>query len=445
MAERAEGPALTADEQAERARATIARLEGQLRRTPRHRTYERAVLRYNLGLAWQEFPSGERALNLSRAVASLRKAAELFDPARWPVEYARTQNALGAALRQTGQLEAAVEAFRAAARHVPAELNPGEYGAVLNNLGLALSDIGRHAEAVECFEGALEAFARPDLLRQRLAALHNLGQALAASDEPAGVERGIATYRQAIELADPEEHPYQWGLLHHSLGSALTAVRRPQEAVDAFKQALRVFTRPRFPFQHALTKNNLGLAYAQIGTPAALRRAVVCFEDALRVLDVRLHQAQWEQAYRNLELAEAGLGAAGEQGTRAEHFARLLAESSDDEAMALLRERVQELSGLPEPQRTERMAELDLALLRLGGAALERLTAVWLDVLMELPQPGFAAGLRARMVALEHLEEGARDRATRVMDTLIADRLLAPQRIRVRDTLAALGYTRPEP
>lgn len=445
MAERAENPPLTAEEQADAARATIARLETQLRRTPRQRTYERAVLRYNLGLAWQELPAGERALNLSRAVASLLKAAELFDPAEHPAEHARTQNALGVALRETGQLQEAVAAFRTAAELVPAEINPGEHGAALNNLGLALSDLGRYAEAIEAFEGALEAFARPDLLRQRLAALHNLGQALAAPGKPAEVERAIATYRVAIELADPEEHPYQWGLLHHSLGSALTAVRRPQEAVDAFKQALRIFTRPRFPFQYALSKNNLGLAYAQIGSAPALRRAVVCFEDALRVLDVRLHQAQWEQAYRNLGLAETALAEAGEQGTRCEHFARMLAESPQDEVMGLLRERLQELTGLPEPQRTERLAELDLALVGVDDGALERLTAAWLDVLMELPQPGFAAGLKARMVALDHLDQKARARAARVMDALISDRLLAPQRIRVRDTLNALGYTRPEP
>lgn len=445
MAERAEGPPLTAEEQADAARAAIARLEDQLRRIPRQRAYERAVLRYNLGLAWQEFPAGERALNLSRAVASLVKAAELFDPAEHPIEHARTRNALGAALRESGQLEEAVAAFRTAAELVPADINPGEHGAALNNLGLALSDQGLYDEAAEAFEGALEAFARPDLLRQRLAALHNLGQALVAPGDPAGVERGIAVYRQAIELADPEEHPYQWGLLHHSLGSALTAVRLPHEAVDAFRQALRVFTRSRFPFQYALTKNNLGLAYAQIGSTPALRRAVVCFEDALRVLDVRLHQAQWEQAYRNLGLAEAALAEAGEHGTRPEHFARLLAEAPADEAMGLLRERVQELAALPEPQRTERLAELDLALLGVDDGALERLTGAWLDVLMELPQPGFAAGLRARMVALGHLGEAERARAMSVMDALISDRLLAPQRIRVRDTLNALGYTRPEP
>ena len=227
------------------------------------------------------------------------------------------------------------------------------------------------------------------------------------------------------------------------MGVAHTAIQEPREAAEAFKQALRVFSRFRFPFQYALTKNNLGLAYAQLGDASSLRRAVVACEDALRVLDVRLHREEWEQAYRNLELAEKALAEAGEGGTRAEHFARLAAEEEGEALLGLMRERLSELTQLPEPRRREALAELDHAILALPDEASSKVTTAWLQVLMELPQEQFQAGLAARMAVHGALDEGARRRAADILDRTIQDELLAPQRIRVRDTLYEMGYERP--
>ncbi|MFN2388968.1 MAG: tetratricopeptide repeat protein [Actinomycetota bacterium] len=437
--------AATADDQADVARATIARLEEQLRKTPKVRRFERGVLRYNLGLAWSEIPTGDRAINLSRSVASLQKAVDLFDPGGRPIEHARAQNALGTALRELGSRDEAADAFRRAAELVPVEVNPGEHGAALNNLGLVHADLGRADEAVEAFTAALEAFAGNEFLRQRIAVLINLGQALAASLEPERLRAGLERYEQALDLTDPQEHPYQWGLVNHSIGVAYTGIDEPGKAIAAFTDALRVFSRHRWPFQHALTKNNLGLAHAQIGDVPSLRRAVAAYEDALQVLDVRLHREQWEQAYGNLQLAEQALEQAGEKGTRAEHFARLAAEEEGDETLLdLLRERLRDRTVLPEPQRTQALGELDHAILGLDEDAATKVSAAWLNVLMELPHDQFVAGLAARMAVHRSIDDAARERAIRILDRVIGEELLAPQRIRVRDTLYEMGYERPE-
>lgn len=431
------------EEQEDVAKATIARLEEQLRRTPKIRRFERGVIRYNLGLAWAEIPSGDRAINLSRAVASLQKAADLFDASSRPVEHARTQNGLGSALRELGQLEEAAKAFRRAVELVPIEISPGEHGAARNNLGLVQSDAKKIDEAVEQYEKALEAFSGKEYVRQRIAVLHNLGQALAGSDDPTRIQGGIDRYLEALDLADPQDHPYQWGLLNHSLGVAHTGTGEPRKAVASFTDSLKVFTRHRWPFQYALAKNNLGLAHAQIGDARSLRQAVVSYEDALRLLDVRMHKEQWEQAYRNLEMAESALKDAGAEGTRAQHFAQLAAEGEGEAVVDLLRERLMDLTTQPEPRRTDALAELDHAVLQLSDEDAEKITAVWMNVLMELPHEQFLAGLRARMVVHGTFDEAAKNRAARVLEQAIGDQLLAPQRIRVRDALEEMGYERP--
>ena len=151
-------PPITPEEEADAAKATIATIEEQLRKTPKTRVLDRAVLRYRLGLAYQELPTGDRRINLSRSVASLEEAVRLFDPRLRPIEHARALNALGAARRGLGQHEEAAEAFRKAADLLPLEINPGEHVAAVNNLGLVLADLGRRDEAIAAFTEALQAF-----------------------------------------------------------------------------------------------------------------------------------------------------------------------------------------------------------------------------------------------------------------------------------------------
>lgn len=433
-----------AEEQTDAALATISRLEEQLRRTPKTRIFERGVLRYNLGLAWSELPTGDHLINLSRAVASLQKSVEAFDPRTRPGEHGRAQNALGTALREMGQTAEAAASFERACQLITLDASPGEHGAARNNLGLAYADLGRTDEAIEQFHRSLEAFAGREFQRQLISALHNLAQTLANTGDPSRVSEAISYYQEALAIADPQEHPYQWGLVHHSLGVAYTATEDAHLAVDAFTAALRVFTRHRWPFQYALAKNNLGLSFAQMGDVSSLRRAVVAFEDALQVLDSRIHREQWERAYQNLQLAEKGLEEAGEKGSRPEHFARLAAEEKGDALLMLLRERLMDYTTLPEPRRTRALGDFDLAVVHLPESDAVRVTAAWLQVLMELPQEQFLAGLTARMLVHDSLDGPLKEQASAILDRTIREELLAPQRIRVRDTLYAMGYERPE-
>ncbi|HVM15287.1 MAG TPA: tetratricopeptide repeat protein [Egibacteraceae bacterium] len=420
----------------------LADLEARLKATPRAaRPLEHASLRHSIGLAYAELPSGDRRVNLSRAVASYRQALSLFGPQRFPVEHARVQTALGAALRELGESRQAVEACSRAVELLAGSHAAGELGAALNNLGLARSDLGEHEGAVEALRQAVQVFTAAAESRQRPMALHNLGQAQAAAGDH---EAAIETYEQAITETDDESFPYQWALLQHAHGISLTALGEGRQAAGAFEAALGVFTRQRYPFPHALAKNNLGLAYAQLGDVTSLRRALAAYSDALRVLDPRLHRPQWEQTYRNLELAESALEDQGIQATRTEHFVALVASVDDRERLGLLRRRLLDLLSLPEKQRDEQLTEHEVAVLALDDKEARKVTATWLEVLMELPDDMIIPGLQARMTAHTYLStDEEREAAAEMMEYVISNELLAPQRIRIRDTLEAMGYERP--
>jgi tetratricopeptide (TPR) repeat protein len=329
-----------------------------------------------------------------------------------------------------------------------------ERAAALNNLGLVRTELGRPDAAVDAFVAAAELFdtGSPEGRRGRVATLHNLGQAHAALGTPEGLEEALADFEAARAELDADEAPYHAGLVQHSLGvtcSSLASLHRDdederrgflQEAVRAFDESLTVFTRATFPFQHALAKHNLGLTYIALGGTTNLRRALVCFEDAVAILDTRVHADAWRQAYASLDRVEKDLRASFPDLTRADHFVALAASVREDERTALVYDRVGRL--LTNPDGRLRLAELSLAVAKLGeeGAPI---VAVELALLMERPAETQAVGLNAIFDALSQLEGEARVEADLALDKAIGEALQGPQRVFVRDFFYSLGWERP--
>ena len=448
-------------------RSAIEALEAQMRATPRSlRPYEHATLAYRLGLAYAENPVGSRAEMLRKALACFDVAAAIYDPRFDPIEHARVLNAAGAAQRALGDRRKAAELFTKAAELFDGRERDDERAAALNNVGLARTELGQFDEAVAAFDTAAILFdtTTADGRRGLVATLLNRGQAHAALGTEEGLEAALDDYDQAQGDLDADEAPYHYALVHHSAGSAYSAlaVRRPaeclrllEEAVRAFGESLTVFTRTGFPYQHALAKYNLGSAQAAMADVAAhevggggkarlqnLRRALANFEDAVALLDTRLHADAWKQAFSRLSQIEEQLGEEVPGATRADHFAALLGLTTEEERHALLRERLLRLLALPEPRNLSTLTELALAAVRVGrngGLIMESELAL----VMELAHESQEVALRSIFEAHQTLTEEERETADRALDAAIGAALGAPQRIFVRDYLYSLGWERP--
>jgi len=435
-------------------KAVIADLEKQLRLVPRtSRPHEFAVLSYRLGLAHAESPFGSPQDGLRKALANFDDAASIFDPRYEPVEHARVLNAAGAAHRGLGNRPKAAELFAQASELFAASDRDAERAAAQNNLGLVRTELGELPSAVTAFDVAAELFdtSTAEGRRGRVATLHNRGQAHAALGTEAGLEAALADYEEARADLDPDDAPYHYGLVHHSIGatcSALATLNPEQrrdfllEAVRAFTESLEIFSRTAFPYQHALAMHNLGLAYASLGGLTNLRRALASFEEAVAILDPRLHADGWRQAYASLERTEKQLNELEPGMSRTDHFVNLAADLNRDDRAALVKDRLTRYFALPEKGRSQ-LIEFAVAAAQLGELRGRVVDETILMTIMEMPREVQEVTLDAVWEAHRVLDGDERETADRELDQAIGDALGGPQRIFVRDHLLGLGWERP--
>ena len=106
---------------------------------------------------------------------------------------------------------------------------------------------------------------------------NNLGNALgnlaSRSEGPRATElldQAVEAYRSALKVRTREQLPQEWATTQNNLGNALCnlasrsegprATELLDQAVEAYRSALKVRTREQLPQDWAMTQNNLGIA-----------------------------------------------------------------------------------------------------------------------------------------------------------------------------------------
>jgi tetratricopeptide (TPR) repeat protein len=175
---------------------------------------------------------------LLSAIERYKRLVDLTPPERDPRQWARTQNNLGAALRQLGEresgtakLEEAVVAFREALNEHTRERVPLDWAMTQTNLGTALMRLGER-------EGGT-----------------------------AKLEEAAAACREALKERTRERVPLDWARTQNTLGNALrvlgereSGTGKLEEAIAAYREALKERTRERVPLDWALSFGNQGVA-----------------------------------------------------------------------------------------------------------------------------------------------------------------------------------------
>jgi len=134
----------------------------------------------------------------------------------------------------------------------------------------------------------------------------------------------IEAYTEALKVYTLADYPMQYGMTQNNLGNAYNMLAEVEEkgancaqAIAAYIEALRVYTLADFPMHYGATQNNLGYAYSTLAEVeekgANCRLAIAAYKEALKVrtpadsMGYVMTQNNLGAAYRTLaEVEEKG-------------------------------------------------------------------------------------------------------------------------------------------
>ena len=275
----------------------------------------------------QQFPLGNRAINLEIAITGYKVILKIFTRDASPIDWAATQNNLGAAYSdrivgdRAENLEIAIKAYKAALLVRTREALPSQWAETQNNLGNAyikriFGDRRENLEdAIAAYTTALEVYTRYALPTQWAETQNNLGIAYRnriVGDKGENLEAAIKAYKAALSVHTRNASPNKWAMTQANLGTAYSERivgdkgENFEAAINAYKAALSVHTLKALPIDWAATQNNLGGAYSNRikGDRAEnLEAAINAYKAALSIRTREALPVDWAETQNNLGVA----------------------------------------------------------------------------------------------------------------------------------------------
>jgi tetratricopeptide (TPR) repeat protein len=260
-----------------------------------------AVVFGNFGVGIQDFPLGDRQINLELSIQAAQLALKVFSRRLFPENWAATQNNLGMFYsdrirgERADNLEMAIQAYDLALEVRTRDAFPEDWAATQNNLGTTYGARirGERADnleaAIQAFNLALEVHTRAfpeDWARTQ----NNLGNAYGArirGERADHLEAAIQAFNLALEVRTREAFPEDWAGTQNNLGVAYRdrilgdRADNLEAAIHAHQQAAEVFTRDAFPLKYAGSQGNLAETILQ---RALLTENVADLDTAIEIL-----------------------------------------------------------------------------------------------------------------------------------------------------------------
>jgi tetratricopeptide (TPR) repeat protein len=132
------------------------------------------------------------------------------------------------------------------------------------------------------------------------------------------IKSSIRAYEEALKVYTFDEFPYDYAMTQNNLGVAYQKlsiiedkVENCNKAIMAYDEALKVHTFDKRPYDYAMTQNNLGSAY---GTLSEVKdkadncnKAINAFHEALTVYTIKKYPYNYAMTQNNLGNAYCGL------------------------------------------------------------------------------------------------------------------------------------------
>ena len=272
----------------------------------------------------QEFPLGDRALNLEIAIKGYEIAGEVYTYKNFPEDWAETLNNLAIVYIQrirgskAENIEVAIQCLKAALRVHTRKDFPERWATIQINLGLAYthriqeSTAENFETAIKYHQAALEVYTRNKNDYEWARIQHNLGIAYnnrLRGEVADNLEKAIEYYLAALEVRTREKYKRVWAMTQLSLGYAYDCRLRESKAdntelaIKCYEAGLEFYTPEGNPEQWAKTQNNLGIAYSyrvREDKEENIEKAIKYYQAALTVYTRTAYPEDWARNHNNL-------------------------------------------------------------------------------------------------------------------------------------------------
>jgi CHAT domain-containing protein len=283
-----------------------------------------AVGFFQLGNSLQQFPLGERQLNIELAISSYQQALQVFTRDTRPVKWAKVMGNLAAAYRvrirgdHADNLERAIYISQQALQVFTRDTMPVDWALARINLANAYGERVRGDKAdnlersIEHYLHALQVLTRDTMPVDWAKNMGNLAAAYRLrirGDHADNLERSIDALQHALQVFTRDTMPVDWALAMMSLANAYRERVRGDKAenlersIEHYQHALQVLTRDTMPFQWATTLMNWGMTYQERirGDKADnLERSIDALQHALQVFTRDTMPVDWALAMMSL-------------------------------------------------------------------------------------------------------------------------------------------------
>jgi len=303
--------------------------------------YYYAMTQNNLGNAYSELSIvDDKAGNCNKAIKAFEEALKVYTFDEFPYYYATTQNNIGAAYCSLSKVEKkaenckkAIKAFDEALEVRTLDKYPYDYAMTQNNLGVAyrnLSEVEEEDKAENCkkaikaFEEAMKVYTFGKFPYDYAMTQNNLGTAYGRlseveeeeEDKADNCKRAIKAFEEAMKVYTFGKFPYEYAMTQNNLGVAYRNLSEVEEedkadncnkAIKAFEEAMKVRTFDEFPYDYAETQNNLGTAYGELSIVKDkadnCNKAMKAFEESLKVYTFDKYPYGYAMTQNNLGTA----------------------------------------------------------------------------------------------------------------------------------------------
>jgi CHAT domain-containing protein len=249
---------------------------------PQQQQVQTAEIFRGFGQSIHYFPQGNKRINVELAIAGYQICVNTFSQRASPVEWAATQNNLGAAYLERIQgnrqenIELAIAAFCSSLEVYTQQAFPLEWAMTQFNLGIVHVERVRGVreknieQAITAFHASLEVYTKQAFSSEWARSQTSLGSAYRKQikgERRENIELAIAAYQASLEVYTCEAFPLEWARTQYSLANAYGEKiegnhnENIELAIAAYRTLHKVYTRKAFPIEWARTQHALAIAY----------------------------------------------------------------------------------------------------------------------------------------------------------------------------------------